>query len=80
MPEARLIQLYLLATFLSLARKLASWIPASGQNQAQKPLPKNKADRKRAPNTIKLPDIMPSDAPMIIGHRKQFQKCNCKTR
>jgi len=63
-----LIQLYLLLTFLSLARKLASWIPASGQNQAQKPLPKNKAVKNRTPNTIKLPDIIPSDAPMIIRY------------
>ena len=41
-----LIQLYLLFTSLSLAKKLASWIPDKGQNQAQKPLPKNKADKK----------------------------------
>ena len=51
-------------------------ITARGQNQAQKPLPKNKADKKRTAKTIKLPDIIPSEAPMIISSFKFKQHQN----
>jgi hypothetical protein len=48
-----------LVTFLSLARKMASWQPAPGQAQPQYPLPKKRELINIRIKIIKLPLIMP---------------------